>query len=165
MKNPLAEIEFGKGCRLGPGFSISAPWGGSFVCGDHCEFRRDFRAELEGPESAIQIGDDCVFTYYSVIQCGRSIVIGDRAVFAQSSMVVDGSHHFRDLDRRVLEQGYDFRPIQIADDVMTSAKCTIIADIGERSFIGANSVVTRDIPPYCVAVGAPAEPIDYFGPG
>ena len=163
-KNPLADIRFGKGCRIGPGFSISAPWGGTFVCGDGCEFRRGFRAELEGPDSTIEIGDDCVFTYYSLVQCGRDIRIGDRAMFGQSSMVVDGNHRFRDLDRPMLEQGYDFRPIRIADDVTTTTKCTIIADIGERAFIGANSVVTQDIPAFSVAVGAPARVIDSFGP-
>ena len=40
----------------------------------------------------------------------------------------------------------------------------LIANIGRRSVIGANSVVTRDIPPYCVAGGTPARVLDYFGP-
>jgi acetyltransferase-like isoleucine patch superfamily enzyme len=44
------------------------------------------------------------------------------------------------------------------------SKCTVIAGIGRRAFIGANAVVTRPIPPYTVAVGAPARPIEYFGP-
>jgi acetyltransferase-like isoleucine patch superfamily enzyme len=39
-----------------------------------------------------------------------------------------------------------------------------MADVGTRAFIGANSVVTKPIPPYTVAVGAPARPIEYFGP-
>ncbi len=34
--------------------------------------------------------------------------------------------------------------------------------IGEGAVIGAGSVVTRDIPPYCVAVGVPAKVIKYF---
>jgi acetyltransferase-like isoleucine patch superfamily enzyme len=45
------------------------------------------------------------------------------------------------------------------------SKCTIIADVGERAFVGANAVVSRDVPAHTVAVGAPARPIDYFGPG
>lgn len=36
--------------------------------------------------------------------------------------------------------------------------------IGEGAIIGAGSVVTRDIPPYCVAVGAPAKVIKTFEP-
>jgi acetyltransferase-like isoleucine patch superfamily enzyme len=39
-----------------------------------------------------------------------------------------------------------------------------MADIGRRAFVGANAVVTRPVPPYTVAVGAPAKPIEYFGP-
>ncbi len=34
--------------------------------------------------------------------------------------------------------------------------------IGEGAVIGAGSVVTKDIPPYCVAVGTPAKVIKYF---
>lgn len=99
---------------LGPGFSLHAPWGGTFRCGDSCEFRRGFRVELEGPDTRVQIGDGCVFTYYSLVQCGRSITIGDRVMFGQSSMVVDGNHRFRDLTKPMLEQGYDFRAVRSA---------------------------------------------------
>ena len=64
----------------------------------------------------------------------------------------------------MLEQGLDFKPLRIEDDVAVTSKCTIMADIGKRAFIGAGAVVTRPIPAYTVAVGAPARPIDYFGP-
>ena len=164
LRNPRAHISFGPLCHLGPGFSIHAPWGGTFVAGPGCEFRRGFRAELWGPESRIEMGSHCVFTYYSTIQCAGTVSIGDRVMFGQSSMLADGNHRFRDLTKPMLEQGLDLRPIRIEDDVTTTTKCTIVADIGERAFVGANSVVSRDIPPYTVAVGAPARVVDYFGP-
>jgi acetyltransferase-like isoleucine patch superfamily enzyme len=164
LRNPRAQISFGPGCYLGPGFSIHAPWGGTFMAGPRCEFRRGFRAELFGPESKIEMGEGCAFTYNCVVQCGGSISIGDRVIFAQASMVVDGNHRFRDLSKPMLDQGFDLRPIRIEDDVASMTKCTIFADIGTRAFIGANSVVSRDIPPYTVAVGVPAKVVDYFGP-
>lgn len=164
LRNPAADISFGPDCYLGPGFSLHAPWGGSFRCGANCDFRRGFRAELEGPESNLEIGNGCFFTYDVLVQCGRSISIGHRATFAQASLVVDGSHRFRDLNKPAVHQGYDFRPIRVGDDVMAMAKTTIIASLGERAFVGANSVVTKDIPPFTVAVGSPARVIDYFGP-
>jgi acetyltransferase-like isoleucine patch superfamily enzyme len=64
----------------------------------------------------------------------------------------------------MLAQGYDYRPIRIADDATVTTKCTIIADLGERCFVGANSVVTKPVPPFSVAAGVPAKVIDYFGP-
>ena len=47
----------------------------------------------------------------------------------------------------MLEQGYDFRPIRIEDDATITTKCTIIANVGTRAFIGANAVVTRPVAP------------------
>jgi acetyltransferase-like isoleucine patch superfamily enzyme len=85
-------------------------------------------------------------------------------MFGQTSILLDGQHRFRDTTRPMLEQGYDFHPLRIEDDAVITTKCTIMADVGMRAFVGANSVVTRPVPPYTVAVGAPARPIEYFGP-
>jgi acetyltransferase-like isoleucine patch superfamily enzyme len=164
FRNPHAHIEFQGPVYLGPRFSLHMPHGGTFIVGPGVEFRRGFRAELDGPESRITIGACSSFTYDVVIQCGRSIEIGKHCMFGQSTMVVDGNHRFRSLDRPMLEQGYDLRPVKLADHVTVTTKCTIIASVGERTFIGANSVVTRPLPAYCVAAGVPARVIDYFGP-
>jgi acetyltransferase-like isoleucine patch superfamily enzyme len=162
-RHPHATVEFGRGVYLGPGFSLHIPDGGTFIAGPGTEFRRDFRCEVAG-EGRVLIGADCHFTYSVLIQCSTTITIGDRCMFGQSTIVLDGQHRFRDLTRPMLEQGYDFHDIQIEDDATVTTKCSIMADIGARAFIGANSVVSRPIPPYTVAVGAPARPIDYFGP-
>jgi acetyltransferase-like isoleucine patch superfamily enzyme len=98
------------------------------------------------------------------MQCSTTIEIGERCMFGQSTIVIDGNHRFRDLDRPMLEQGYDFTPIRIEDDATITTKCTIIANVGTRAFVGANSVVTRPVASYTVAAGVPAQPIEYFGP-
>lgn len=165
LRNPMADISFGRGCYLGPGFSIHAPWGGAFHAGERCEFRRGFRAELEGPSSSIEIGPDSVFTYEGLVQCASSIRIGTRSAFGQACQFVDGKHRFRDLTKPALDQGYDLRPITVGDDVLVLSKCTILADLGDRTIVGANSVVTKDTPAYSVTLGAPARAVDYFGPG
>ena len=164
LRNPQATISFGRGTFLGPGFSLHAPHGGTFVTGEYVEFRRGFRAELGGPDSRIELGSLSVCTYDVLMQCGTSIVAGERVMFGQNTLVVDGNHRFRDITTPMLAQGYDYRPIRIGDDAVITTKCTVIADVGERAFLGANSVVTRPIPAFCVAVGAPARAVDYFGP-
>jgi acetyltransferase-like isoleucine patch superfamily enzyme len=163
FRHPQAEIRFGRNVYLGPRFSLFIPEDGTFIVGDGVEFRRDFRAEVSGQGKVI-IGDGSVFTYSVLVQCTTTISIGRRCMFGQSTIVLDGQHRFRDLDRPMLEQGYDFTPLRISDDAVTTTKCTIMADIGTRAFVGANSVVTRPIPAYTVAVGAPARPVEYFGP-
>lgn len=163
LRHPAADIRFGRNVYIGPGFSLHIPGPGSFIVGDDVEFRRGFRAEVEG-DGRITIGAGSHFTYYVLVQCTTSIDIGERCQFGQSTIVLDGQHRFRDLTKPMLEQGYDFTPLRIEDDATVTTKCTIMADIGTRAFIGANAVVSRPVPAYTVAVGAPAKPIEYFGP-
>lgn len=163
LRHPHADIRFGRDVYLGPGFSLDIPANGTFHVGDDVEFRRDFRAEVSG-DGRIVIGSHCHFTYSVLMQCSTTIEIGDHCMFGQSTIVIDGQHRFRDLTRPMLDQGYDFTPLKIEDHATVTTKCSIMAGIGTRAFIGANSVVSRPIPPYTVAVGAPARPVDYFGP-
>jgi acetyltransferase-like isoleucine patch superfamily enzyme len=164
FRNPHATIIFQGPVYLGPRFSLDMPHGGTFIVGPGVEFRRGFRAELAGPDSRITIGGGSVFTYDVIIQCASTIDIGAHVMFGQTTLVVDGNHRFRELDRPMLDQGYDLKPLVIADHVTTTTKCTIIANVGERSFIGANSMVSRDIPAFCLAAGVPARVLEYFGP-
>jgi len=156
-------VEFQGPVRLGRGFELEIPDHGSFVVGPGVDFRRGFVCEISGG-GRVSIGGGCVFTRDSLLQCSTTIDIGDHCVFGQSTLIVDGNHRFRDLDRPMLEQGYDLEPIRIANHVLVTSKCSILANIGERSVIGANSVVSKPIPPFCLAVGTPARVIDYFGP-
>ena len=149
--------------HIGPGFSLYIPDSGTLDIGPGVEFRRGFHCEIRG-KGRVRIGADSVFTSNALIQCTTSIDIGERCAFGQALLIVDGNHRFRDLSVPMQAQGYDFRPITIGDDVTVTTKCTIVANLGERAVIGANTVVTRDIPPFCVAVGAPARVVEYFGP-
>jgi acetyltransferase-like isoleucine patch superfamily enzyme len=163
LRHPHCDIRFEGPVYLGPGFSVFAPEGGTLIVGPNVEFRRGFRLELHR-DATVRIGGGTIFTYYVLIQCSSQITIGERCMFGQSSIVVDGNHRFRDLDKPMLQQGYDLTPIRIADDAVVTSKCTIIADLGRRAWIGANSVVTRPIPDFCVAAGSPAKVIEFFGP-
>ena len=164
FRNPHARIEFQGPVYLGPGFSLHMPHGGTFIVGPGVEFRRGFRAEFGTPETRISIGGSSVFTYDVIIQCGSTIDIGSHCMFGQATLVVDGNHRFRDLETPMLHQGYDLRPLTLEDHVTVTTKCTIVNTIGRRTFVAANSVVTSEMPPYCVVGGVPARILDYFGP-
>jgi acetyltransferase-like isoleucine patch superfamily enzyme len=156
-------VEFQGPVYLGPGFALDIPGPGSFLVGPGVEFRRGFVCEISGG-GRVSIGPGCSFTSNVLVQCSTSIDIGARCAFGQSVILVDGSHRFRDPSVPFLAQGYDFRPIVIGDDVAVMSKCTVLNSIGDHAFVGANSVVTRPIPAYCLAVGAPARVVEYFGP-
>jgi acetyltransferase-like isoleucine patch superfamily enzyme len=46
---------------------------------------------------------------------------------------------------------------------MVFSKCTVFASLGERAIVGANSLVSKPVPPYCFAAGSPARVIEYYG--
>ena len=162
-RHPHANIRIDPTAYLGPGFSLHITGPGTFEAGRYSQFRRNFRAEIEG-DGRVSFGDGCVCTYDVLIQCSTSMEFDDRVMLGQSCFLADGNHRFRDLDKPMLSQGYDFQPVRLEKDVAVTSKCTVLADIGERSYVGANSVVSRPIPAFCVAVGAPAKVVDYFGP-
>ena len=156
-------VEFQGPVRLGPGFALDIPGAGTLIVGPGVDFRRRFTCEISGT-GRVEIGAGTIFSSDALIQCSTRITIGRRCAFAQSALIVDGSHRFRDPDIPMLDQGYDFRPIIIGDHVAVMAKSTVIADIGDHAFIGANSVVTKPIPAYSLAVGSPAKVIETYAP-
>ncbi|MDP1794933.1 MAG: acyltransferase [Acidimicrobiales bacterium] len=158
-----ADVSFGPHCRLGPGFTLEVPGRGTFRVGSAVDFRRDFLCEISG-DGKVEIGDLTVCTYGVKIQCSTQITIGKGVTLAEGVLVVDGSHRFKDYERPMQQQGFDFHPITIGDGASIMAKSTILADVGERAFVGAGSVVTEPVPPYSLAVGAPARVVEYFGP-
>lgn len=162
LTHPHADIRFEGPVHVGPGTTFHIPAGGRLVVGAGVEFRRGFTLEIE-QSGEVLIGAGSICTYGVVIQCTTSVRIGERCMLGQDTLVVDGQHRFRDPGRPMLEQGYDWSPVTIGDDAVITSKCTIMADVGERAFVGANSVVTKPVPPFTVAVGAPARVIETFG--
>jgi acetyltransferase-like isoleucine patch superfamily enzyme len=157
------DLTIGAGVKIGPRFDLNFPGHGQLSIGDGCEFRRDFFCEI-APGGRVTMAPRVVFTSSALIQISTSLDIGSRAIFGQAVMIADGNHKFRDHTKHLDDQGYEFQPITIEENAIVMSKCTIINSIGRGAVIGANSVVTKPIPAYCLAVGAPARVIDYFGP-
>ncbi|MHB8682289.1 MAG: acyltransferase [Acidimicrobiales bacterium] len=154
-------VEFRGPVRLGPGFALNIPDRGTLIVGKGVDFRRGFVCEING-NGRVVIGDGSTFTSHALVQCTTSIEIGRGCVFGQSLMMADGKHRFGDATMHLLDQGYDYSPLRIGDGSVVMSKCTVTADIGEGSVIGANSVVNRAIPPHCLAGGVPAKVLRSF---
>jgi acetyltransferase-like isoleucine patch superfamily enzyme len=87
------------------------------------------------------------------------VEIGDHCMFANGCFITDADHRFDDPDRPITWQGFQSKgPTRVGDNVWCGANVVITSgvSIGERCVIGANSVVNTDIPPFSIAVGAPA---------
>jgi acetyltransferase-like isoleucine patch superfamily enzyme len=164
FRNPHAQIQFHEPVYAGPGFAIDAPAGGTFVAGPGSEFRRGFRAELSGPQATVSVGSETIFTHEALIQCASAVSLGAQCQIDQGTLLVDGDFRVRRPGESAAALPHDPHPLTIGDHVMITTKCTVIADIGSYSMVGANSVVTKPLPAHSLAAGSPAEVIGHFGP-
>jgi maltose O-acetyltransferase len=81
--------------------------------------------------------------------------IGSNVLFGPSVQIYAGTHPIDAADRRLLLE--TAKPVEIGSDVWIGGGAIICpgVKIGDRTVIGAGSVVTRDIPADVVAVGNP----------
>jgi acetyltransferase-like isoleucine patch superfamily enzyme len=115
---------------------------------------------LTAPGAArIRIGGGTFLNIGVMVAALDLVEIGEHCMFANGCFISDGSHRFDDPHKPVPWQGFTTKgPTRIGDNVWCGAHAVITSGvtIGERSVIGANSVVTADIPPFSIAAGAPA---------
>jgi acetyltransferase-like isoleucine patch superfamily enzyme len=102
----------------------------------------------------IEIGNHTFINYGSSIAARASVKIGHHCHLGHYTFVMDNDQHGV-VKRMELPQSY---PVVIEDHVWIGSKAVILAGvrIGSRAVIGAGSIVTKDIPPRCVAAGNPA---------
>jgi len=115
---------------------------------------------ITAPDRArIRIGGGTFLNQGVMIAAVELVEIGEHCMLANGCLVTDADHRFDDPDRPVPWQGFTSKgPTRIGANVWLGANVVVTSGvtIGERCVIGANSVVTRDIPAFSVAAGAPA---------
>lgn len=110
------------------------------------------------------ISDGSCIGNFNHIYATESIIIEPNVLTADKVYISDNLHSYEDITLPIIKQ-----PIkQISKVVIGEGSwvgenvCIIGASIGKHCVIGANSVVTKNIPDFCVAVGAPAKVIKRY---
>lgn len=119
----------------------------------------------DGIQGVIRIGQDCNIRANAHITAVKGIEIGNNLLTGTNVLITDNSHGRSDIadmyiapeERTVVSKG----PVVIGNNVWLGNNVCIMPNvkIGDGVIIGANSVVTKDIPDYCVAAGVPARVI------
>ncbi len=107
----------------------------------------------------ITIGAGSFLNIGVMVAAVELVAIGDHCMLANGCFVTDANHRFDDPELPVPWQGFTSKgPTRLGDNVWCGANVVVTSGvtIGERSVIGANSVVTEDIPAFSIAAGAPA---------
>jgi carbonic anhydrase/acetyltransferase-like protein (isoleucine patch superfamily) len=111
---------------------------------------------------SITIGKNTSINEYNHITCCNSITIGDNVLTGRHVFISDNNHG--DLSSN-LDIPPQLRPlcskggVVICDNVWVGERSCILGGvtIGKGSIVAANSVVTKDVPPYCLVAGVPAQ--------
>jgi acetyltransferase-like isoleucine patch superfamily enzyme len=111
-------------------------------------------------EARVRIGAGSFLNIAVMVAAVERVEIGDHCMFANGCFVTDGNHRFDDPTKPVTWQGFSTKgPTRVGDNVWCGANVVVTSgvSVGERCVIGANSVVTQDLPPFSIAAGAPAK--------
>jgi acetyltransferase-like isoleucine patch superfamily enzyme len=92
------------------------------------------------------------------------ITLGNNILLAQNVLISGLNHDFSDPSVPIVHQGYSVKEIVIEDGVWIGGGAIITpgVHIGRNSVVGAGSVVTKDVPPYSVAIGNPARVVKQY---
>lgn len=92
-------------------------------------------------------------------ECEGDITIGDNVLIAPDVIMYTVNHQFENPDVPIVQQGFmKEKSIIIGNDVWIGRRVMIMpgVKIGDGVVIGAGSVVTKDVPSYCLVAGNPA---------
>ena len=119
---------------------------------------------INSEKPTLFIGKGSVFGYNNHITCVNNVHIGNNVLTANNVYISDNLHSYEDINIPIIKQPVKFKKqVIIGNGAWVGENvCIIGASIGNNSVIGANSVVTRDIPDFCVAVGSPARVIKKY---
>ena len=121
------------GDRLGDGSYIAAPLAGAAL-------------------DQVIIGENVYINTNALLMARGGITIEDNVMIAANAQIISNNHDPYDL------QILTCKPVIIKESAWIGAGATILPGvcIGKHAIVGAMSVVTKDVPDYCVAVGSPA---------
>lgn len=145
-------IHVGSGTMIGPHCTLSAGMMPGQIC-------------ITDP--VVSIGDRCLIGKGSAVVGHFSITIGNDVWTGHNVYITDQNHGYEDVTRPIGTQSMPEKPVTIGDGSWIGYGSVVLpgASIGDHVVIGANSVVTGDIPSYSVAVGSPAKVIRRYVDG
>lgn len=104
----------------------------------------------------LRLGEDVTVGDHAILYALGPITLGDRTIISQHAHLCAGTHDHTARDFRLLRP-----PIEVGSDVWIAAEAFVGPDvsIGDRSVVGARSVVMRNLPPDMICAGHPARPL------
>lgn len=119
---------------------------------------------LNDDSAKLIIGDGCTIGHFNHIYATHSVILHKHVLTADKVYISDNLHGYEDIEIPVMNQPIKQNGVvEIGEGSWLGENvCVLGAKIGKHCVIGANSVVTKDIPDYSIAVGTPAKVIKKY---
>jgi acetyltransferase-like isoleucine patch superfamily enzyme len=127
--------------------------------GEHVLIYPDVHLETQG-NACIELGDGLVISRGAHIVAMDGIKIGEGSLIGEYTSIRDANHN-REPNQPIRDSGHSAKPITIGREVWLGRGVTVLGGvmIGDKATVGANAVVTRDVPAGTTVVGIPAIPL------
>ena len=154
---------FAHPCNIGSGSRLNIGHRAHLHFGHDIYFTRHFTGDFYGK---VTIGTRVFFQHGCHISVHKELTIGDYSLFGEGVSIHDENHIITRGDDPIEDRGFVVKPVSIGRNVWVGAKATILpgVHIGDNAVIGANAVVTHDVPAYTVVGGIPAHVIREIEP-
>lgn len=141
--------------RISIGANVNIGWGAWLAASPHTNFIEECELIIE---EGVSIGN------FAHIYATKKICIQKNVLIADKVYISDNLHGYKDIYTPVIKQPIVQKgEVEIGEGSwIGEGVCIIGAKIGKNVVIGANAVVTKDIPDYCVATGLPARIIKRY---
>jgi acetyltransferase-like isoleucine patch superfamily enzyme len=146
---------------VGPRSEVVIASNVDFKAGPRLRFLGDFAGRFYGPAT---FGHDVKVARGVAIAVHSRLDVGDNCLIGAYSSIHDEAHIYGSTPDPIDDRGLKTSPIVIGNNVWVGTKATILQGvmIGENAVIGANAVVTRDVPANSIAAGVPARVVKTF---
>jgi acetyltransferase-like isoleucine patch superfamily enzyme len=116
-------------------------------------------------DTVVRIGDRCLIGWGSSVVGHFDVQIGDDVFTGHNVYITDQNHGYDDLSLPIGKQSQAERAVAVGSGSWLGHGVVVLpgARIGRHVAVGANSVVTGELPDYCVAAGVPARVIRSYG--
>jgi acetyltransferase-like isoleucine patch superfamily enzyme len=157
----LLGVKLPKKCQIGKCVSISLGFSegsiGQISLAENVSLEQGVILNAWGGKIAIQ--ENVFIGPYAVIYGHGGVMIGCNSLVSMHCCILSSNHAVPEVSQAIRSKPDILLPTKIGSDVWLGANVTVLGGvtIGDGCVVGAGAVVTKDLPPYSISVGVPAQ--------